>query len=34
MDILNVLNTRYATKEFDNTKKLTEKQISEPMSFS
>lgn len=29
MDILNTLKTRYSTKEFDNTKKLTKKQISE-----
>ncbi|ONI40340.1 NAD(P)H nitroreductase [Candidatus Epulonipiscium fishelsonii] len=29
MDILNVLKTRYSTKEFDNTKTLTEKQVSE-----
>ncbi len=28
MDILNALKTRYSTKEFDNTKKLTEEQIS------
>ncbi|MFI3327430.1 MAG: oxygen-insensitive NAD(P)H nitroreductase [Clostridia bacterium] len=28
MDIINALNTRYSTKEFDNTKKLTENQIS------
>lgn len=27
MDILNALKTRYSTKEFDNTKKLTEEQI-------
>ena len=29
MDILNTLKTRYSTKEFDNTKKLTEEQISQ-----
>ncbi|MFI3202318.1 MAG: oxygen-insensitive NAD(P)H nitroreductase [Eubacteriales bacterium] len=29
MDILNTLKTRYSTKEFDNTRKLTDKQISE-----
>ena len=29
MDILNVLNTRYSTKEFDNTKKLTTEQIGQ-----
>ncbi len=29
MDILNVLNSRYSTKEFDATKKLTEDQITQ-----
>ena len=29
MDILNALKTRYSTKEFDSTKKLTEEQISQ-----
>ena len=29
MDILNVLNTRYSAKEFDNTKKLSEEQIGQ-----
>ncbi|MFI3208745.1 MAG: oxygen-insensitive NAD(P)H nitroreductase [Eubacteriales bacterium] len=29
MDILNALKTRYSTKEFDNTKNLTEEQISQ-----
>jgi len=29
MDILNALKTRYATKEFDSTKKLSDEQISQ-----
>ncbi len=29
MNIINVLESRYSTKEFDNTKKLTEEQITQ-----